>query len=192
MMKKHVFLSIQNSQNCFTSLKITIWGCLLDVMDVLSILNWIETLYMSLQYIFNANKAPFISSTFMWLFDSSTPQCSPDECTLYVMTIYEDKSKVGCGLWSIFAILLFFCLLPCHMPFFFMSTHYLLRLGVKIYGFPWRLLLFFCLHLGNLSCYFSAHLCNQSWYLDDVKSIVLSLGPTTNLTLIPVYHHQEA
>ena len=111
---------------------------------------------------------------------------------MYVMMIYGDKSKVGCGLWSIFAILLFFCLLPCHMPLFFMSTHYLLPLGVKIYGFPRRLVLFFCLHLGNLSCYFSAHKCNQSWYLDDVKSIVLSLRPTTNLTLIPVYHHQEA
>ena len=65
-------------------------------------------------------------------------------------------------------------------------------LGVKLYGFPWWLLLFFCLHLRNLSCYFSTRKCNQSWYLDDVKSIVLSLRPTLNLTLIPIYHHQKA
>ena len=65
-------------------------------------------------------------------------------------------------------------------------------LRLKIYGFPWRLLLFFCLHLANLSCYFSTLKCNPSWYFDDVKSIILSLRSAPNQTLSPLYHQQEA
>ena len=84
------FSLLQSSQNSFTRSKAFLFGaaCLViqTTVDVLSILNWIETLCMSLQYIFNANETAFIFSTFIWLFDSSTLQCQPDEMPIIYCT----------------------------------------------------------------------------------------------------------
>ena len=84
MMQKQVFFSPYRILKIFSLVQeplcLGLSACLSKsiqtIMDVLSILKWTEALYMSLQYIFNANKVPFFSSTFVWLFDSSTLQCS--------------------------------------------------------------------------------------------------------------------
>ena len=113
-----IFLSVQNSQNSFTSSKVSLFGavCLFiqTIVDVLPILKWIETLYMSFQYAINANKASFISSTFIWLFDSLTLQCPPVECPLYVAPqpvkqASEKISVLGSTFWSMILKVLISC-----------------------------------------------------------------------------------
>ena len=86
--KKNVFSFHPKFPKFFHQFKnLFVQDCLLiypTIVDVLSILKWIDTFYMSLQYTFNANKALFISITFIYLFDSSALQCPPVECQLYV------------------------------------------------------------------------------------------------------------
>ena len=109
------------------------------IVDVLSILNWVETLYMSLQYIFKANKAPFISSTFIWLFDSSTLQCPPAECPLYVAPqpvkhASEKISILGSTFWSIILKVLILCSHHCNSIWAFLSKIHMLSKFPQVFS----------------------------------------------------------
>ena len=76
--------------------------------------------------------------------------------------------------WGSFAF--FFCLsVYCHVTL--LCSLWYPVLGVKIYRFSWRLLLFFCLDLANILCHLFTHRCTLSWYFNDVKYIVLSFRP---------------
>ena len=70
---------------------------------------------------------------------------------------------------------LYSCLLPCHIPLFSKLTPPGSSvLSIKIYGFPRRRLLFYCLHLTNTPDHLFTHSCSLSWYFNDLKCIVSS------------------
>ena len=104
------------------------------------------------------------------------------DCFTYIlfnlmMMILGDQGMVGYGLGFICISFVFLFTATSHSFVLYVNLLWPPASGVKIYGFPWRLLLFFCLHMANLSCHLFTHRCTLSWYFNDVKSIVLSFRP---------------